>query len=60
MNSYDLELDPRELDPLESIPPRAQAALDAAASMHGLQYMSRYDLVDEELEGKLKALGYLE
>ena len=60
IHGYDVERDPRELNPLESLPPGAQSALDAAASVHGLEYESHFDTVGEELKDQLKALGYLE
>jgi arylsulfatase A-like enzyme len=57
---FDLERDPREIDPLEEALGPAEAVLAEVAGEHGRSWQARFEDVPERLQQQLRALGYLQ
>ncbi len=57
---FDLQGDPRETRSLGEDFGSAQQLIDEAAGPHGLSFESARETADPELEGQLRALGYLD
>jgi arylsulfatase A-like enzyme len=58
--SFDLRSDPRETRSLGAGFGDAEGLLERAAGDRGLAFESTLELADDELEGQLRALGYLD
>jgi len=57
---FDLAKDPREIRSLGDAFGTADALLERAGSEHGLAFESTLEVADGELEGQLRALGYID
>lgn len=56
---FDIAADPRETDSLGNLPPEAERLLAQAGGPDGMTFEARFEPLDPETRGRLRALGYL-